>query len=274
MMKGSLITSIWKYWRANQLYWLFLLTTPILALGSSALVSIAQVSPAANINRPNLQLGSQGERVVELQAALQLLGFYTGAVDGVYQENTANAVSRFKQAAGLKPDGIVDASTWQKLFPSVGTDASTIIPALPTTTNTAGDVAVPTKPSKTTPRATTPEPKPTNPGRNTPQNQTPRTAAPSAHSLQPTPVNKRVPGIQYTNEGWPILRLGNRGTEVVRLQQQLQKLGFLKGSTNGIFGVATDIAVKSVQTYYGLEADGVAGSATWEALVKATQQPR
>ncbi|ARV61891.1 hypothetical protein BZZ01_27625 [Nostocales cyanobacterium HT-58-2] len=78
---------------------------------------IAQVTSPESINRPTLQVGSQGERVTELQAALKLLGFYTGTVDGVYNENTAIAVSRFQEAAGLKADGIVDASTWRQLFP-------------------------------------------------------------------------------------------------------------------------------------------------------------
>ena len=79
--------------------------------------TIAQVIVGRSISRPNLKIGSQGESVSELQAALKLLGFYTGKVDGKYSNSTASAVSKFKQAAGLKPDGIVDKNTWQKLFP-------------------------------------------------------------------------------------------------------------------------------------------------------------
>ncbi|MFM6755584.1 MAG: peptidoglycan-binding domain-containing protein, partial [Dolichospermum sp.] len=99
------------------------ITTPLL-ISSSALVSIAipfktvQLNPETKINRPLLQLGSQGETVTELQAALKILGFYTGDVNGTYQQNTAMAVYRFQQAAGLNPNGNVDNITWQRLFPS------------------------------------------------------------------------------------------------------------------------------------------------------------
>ncbi len=87
--------------------------------------TIAQVVIGRSINRPNLKVGSQGESVSELQAALRLLGFYTGKVDGKYGNSTASAVSKFKQAAGLKADGIVDNNTWQKLFPGQQVQVST-----------------------------------------------------------------------------------------------------------------------------------------------------
>ncbi|MUG95692.1 hypothetical protein F7734_26385 [Scytonema sp. UIC 10036] len=80
--------------------------------------TIAQASPRVGVNRPNLKVGSQGDPVSELQAALKLLGFYAGTVDGVYNESTAIAVSRFQEAAGLSPNGVVDTNTWQRLFPS------------------------------------------------------------------------------------------------------------------------------------------------------------
>ncbi|KYC36398.1 hypothetical protein WA1_42585 [Scytonema hofmannii PCC 7110] len=103
---------------------LLCLSAPLL-LGFSSTVSfaaptqtIAQASPRVGVNRPNLKVGSQGDPVSELQAALKLLGFYTGTVDGVYSERTAIAVSRFQEAAGLSPNGVVDTNTWQRLFPS------------------------------------------------------------------------------------------------------------------------------------------------------------
>ncbi len=100
--------------------------TPMMFLVSPAKSqTIAQVVIGRTINRPNLKVGSQGESVSELQAALKLLGFYTGKVDGKYNNSTASAVSKFKQAAGLKPDGIVDNNTWQKLFPGQQVQVST-----------------------------------------------------------------------------------------------------------------------------------------------------
>ncbi|MBC1258936.1 peptidoglycan-binding domain-containing protein, partial [Trichormus variabilis] len=72
----------------------------------------------------------------------------------------------------------------------------------------------------------------------------------------------------YTSEGLPILRIGLRGSEVVKLQQQLKKLGFLKGDADGDFGETTESAVKAAQKRYGLEADGVVGGSTWEVLLR------
>ncbi|MGF1935473.1 MAG: peptidoglycan-binding protein [Nostoc sp. ChiQUE02] len=299
-------------------------TTPLL-IASTAVVSIAapqkiaQVNPGDSINRPSLKVGSQGERVAELQAALKLLGFYSGAVDGTYSENTASAVSRFKQAAGLNPDGIVDASTWQRLFPKEPVVASTV-PSSQPRFNSATNFPVPTQannvtnvvnsnpnpprqpvtqvPSSPEPRPTTPkkavtqvpsspEPRPTTPKKavtQVPSNPEPRPATPrknttsstrktsnratSTTRTQSNTTTKRTPGIQYTSEGLPILRIGLRGSEVVKLQQQLKKLGFLKGDADGDFGVTTEAAVKAAQKRYALEADGVVGGSTWEVLLR------
>ncbi|MEH2092815.1 MAG: peptidoglycan-binding protein [Nostoc sp.] len=283
--------------------------TPLL-IASTSVVSIAapqkiaQVNPGDSINRPNLKVGSQGERVSELQAALKLLGFYSGAVDGIYSQNTASAVSRFKQAAGLNPDGVVDASTWQRLFPNQPVAASTV-PSSQPRFNSATNFPVPTQasnltnvanPSPNPPRqavtqvATRPEPKPTSPKKAATQvasNPEPRPATPrktTTSNTQKKPnrttsttrsqsntsntSTKRTPGIQYTSEGMPILRIGLRGSEVVKLQQQLKKLGFLKGDADGDFGETTETAVKAAQKRYGLEADGVVGGSTWEVLLR------
>ncbi len=326
-------TKISKPLLATQI--LLLSTTPLF-IASSALVSIAaqkkiaQVNPADSISRPTLKVGSQGERVSELQAALKLLGFYSGVVDGTYSENTANAVSRFKQAAGLNPDGIVDATTWQRLFPREPIVASTVPTSgqgfnsatnfpVPTQTTSLTNVTNPSPPRQAatqaatkpnpprqavtqaatkpnppkkpvtqtatkpnppkkpvTQTATSPEPRPANPRQTqkTPKRTTSTTRTQSTTRsgqttrTQSNTSTKRTPGIQYTSEGLPILRIGLRGSEVVKLQQQLKKLGYLKGDVDGDFGVTTEAAVKAVQKRYGLEPDGIAGGATWEILLR------
>ncbi|MEA5576450.1 peptidoglycan-binding domain-containing protein [Anabaena sp. UHCC 0451] len=273
-MKSHLKAIICQYFPKNLLSWLLLLSaTPTLILSSTMasiavpINMIAQVNNVGKINRPTLQIGSQGERVSELQAALQLLGFYTGVVDGIYQEGTARAVSQFKQAAGLNPNGVVDAITWEKLFPNISTVVTnnTTSGVQPTTSNS---LTVPTQPSRNTRLNNTVVPKTTIPKPTTiPQNK-PNT------SFQPTPINQRNPNIQYTPAGWPILRLGNRGAEVIKLQKLLQNLGFLKGAIDGDFGVSTEAAVKAAQVRYGLQPDGVVGGATWEAFLRRLPQQR
>lgn len=252
-MKVSHITSIPKF-SANCCYCLLLLITTPLLISSSALVSIAlpfktaQLNPETKINRPLLKLGSQGERVTELQAALKILGFYTGEVNGTYQQNTAMAVYRFQQAAGLNPNGNVDNITWQRLFPSPANISSS-----PNTINSITNI----------PSQINNKPKINNP---TIKRTTP------ANKIQPTPINQQIPGIQYTTEGWPILRLGMSGPEVIKLQKQLQNLGFLTGKIDGYFGRSTETAVKSAQLRYGLKPDGVVGGGTWKVFIKRTSQ--
>ncbi len=72
-------------------------------------------------------------------------------MNGNYNNTTATAVSQFKQAAGLKPDGIVDAITWQRLFPSQPIAASTLTaPA-----NSTKPVVVPAQANNTNLKQTT-----------------------------------------------------------------------------------------------------------------------
>lgn len=103
----------------------------LLAIGSIAPTPVAAQLPTSeqgNINspiaqtgaivRPAIKLGSRGSEVIELQAALKLLGFYTGTVDGIFSQSTARSVSQFQEAAGLPPDAIVGQDTWNRLFPA------------------------------------------------------------------------------------------------------------------------------------------------------------
>ncbi|MEG4500460.1 peptidoglycan-binding protein [Microcoleus sp. F10-C6] len=103
----------------------------LLAIGSIAPTPVAAQLPTSeqsNSNspiaqtgaraRPTLKLGSRGSEVIELQAALKLLGFYPDTVDGIFSQSTARAVSQFQEAAGLPPDAIVGQDTWNRLFPA------------------------------------------------------------------------------------------------------------------------------------------------------------
>ncbi|BAY09818.1 peptidoglycan-binding domain-containing protein [Calothrix sp. NIES-2098] len=290
-MKGSLSISILSYldslksFSTNKFNCLLLSFSVPVFVAASAVVTMAapqkisQATPGVSINRPNLTIGSQGERVSELQAALKLLGFYTGAVDGNYNSTTASAVSQFKQAAGLKPDGIVDAATWQRLFPNQAIATSTVPQPKPTSTNSKQTVIVPAQAGNNRRIVPQPEPKPAQPRQTTtPKPQKTSNARPTTRTTQTRtpqiPRFERTPGIQYTTEGLPILRLGNRGSEVGKLQEVLKKLGFLDGDVDGDFGPTTEAAVKAAQSRYGLEADGVAGGGTWEVLLGRLQRQR
>ena len=70
------------------------------------------------------------------------------------------------------------------------------------------------------------------------------------------------------------LRRGSRGNEVKLIQYLLKYLSFFKNrlpsiDADGIFGPATENAVKAFQSEYGLTADGIVGRDTWNRLQDA-----
>ena len=66
-----------------------------------------------------------------------------------------------------------------------------------------------------------------------------------------------------------LLRLGSRGSDVIRLQAALNAQGYDCGAADGIFGVKTEAAVRRFQRAQQLAVDGVAGRMTWAAIERA-----
>jgi peptidoglycan hydrolase-like protein with peptidoglycan-binding domain len=64
----------------------------------------------------------------------------------------------------------------------------------------------------------------------------------------------------------PTLERGSEGRDVKDLQEALLELDFKPGKADGKFGVYTDSAVRALQTWAKLEADGIVGEQTWEKL--------
>jgi peptidoglycan hydrolase-like protein with peptidoglycan-binding domain len=215
--------------------WLFLSSVLVLwAIDSGSKIAaqnLEQSTSAVTSDRPTLRPGSKGTEVSELQAALKLLGYFKGEVNGIYGDTTVNAVSKFQEAAGLTVDGIAGPLTWKRLFP-----------------------ATPTA------QAPTPSPSPTNSPNTTPSPQPASTPSPSPQpsQVQPTPQQVEL----------PTLRSGMRGPAVISLQQRLRTLGFFKGTVDGVFGKQTEDAVKAAQKKFQLTPDGVVGDSTWRALLR------
>ena len=61
-------------------------------------------------------------------------------------------------------------------------------------------------------------------------------------------------------------RYGSTGEEVKQIQTRLKEWGYYKGNVDGIYGSATQKAVKDFQRANGLAADGIAGEKTLEAI--------
>ncbi|WP_419465924.1 spore cortex-lytic enzyme [Bacillus spongiae] len=74
-----------------------------------------QHSPVRAFSNQVIQKGATGEDVIELQERLRHLGFYKGKVDGVFGWGTYWSVRNFQSEFGLEVDGLVGATTKEKL---------------------------------------------------------------------------------------------------------------------------------------------------------------
>lgn len=65
---------------------------------------------------------------------------------------------------------------------------------------------------------------------------------------------------------WPLVRQGDKEHPVQTLQYLLRARGH-SVVVDGIFGPATDVAVRAFQGQRGLAVDGIVGPNTWRALI-------
>ena len=64
-----------------------------------------------------LRIGDSGADVQLLQLALGRAGYSVGSIDGIFGQNTQNAVIKFQNDYRLIADGVVGPRTWQSLEP-------------------------------------------------------------------------------------------------------------------------------------------------------------
>ena len=67
--------------------------------------------------------------------------------------------------------------------------------------------------------------------------------------------------------------VGDRGQEVIDIQKQLAVLQYNVGIVDGVFGPATEKAVKDFQTAKGLKVDGIVNDATYRNLLNKELPP-
>ena len=66
----------------------------------------------------------------------------------------------------------------------------------------------------------------------------------------------------YAETRETLSQIGSRGQEVRQIQQKLRSLGLYNGSVDGVYGTATQKAVRQFQKNCGITADGIAGPKT------------
>ena len=70
----------------------------------------------------------------------------------------------------------------------------------------------------------------------------------------------------YAETRETLSQIGSRGQEVRQIQQKLRQLGLYSGSVDGVYGTATQKAVRQFQKNCGITADGIAGPQTLKYL--------
>ena len=84
-------------------------------LCATIIISIFTLASAQNpVNESTevlSKLGSRGDEVRRIQTKLKSLGFFDGAVDGIYGIKTQSAVRRFQKSVGITADGVAGNKT-------------------------------------------------------------------------------------------------------------------------------------------------------------------
>lgn len=93
-----------KTWQLIVIFLLILLMTQITDY-------ISAVYNASDLSTVLSQVGSRGNEVRQIQTKLKQLGYYSGSIDGIYGNNTKNAVTSFQKNCGLTADGIAGPRT-------------------------------------------------------------------------------------------------------------------------------------------------------------------
>lgn len=285
----------------GRIYWLSLLV--ILGILGMAGEALAQRT---------IQLGDRNPQVTFIQNRLQQLGYLERPADGIFDQATQEAVIRFQRDKRLNPDGVVGEQTESALFEEFNrqTDISSRDFSVSNRSNRVlkqgdrgADVTALQRRlrelgyfngqltgyfGRTTQEAVSrfqqayliqpdgivgSDTRSALFGSGTGTSQffqNDSLSLPPPPPLSGSSMSGRfnpIPSIQ-------VLRLGDRGSEVTNLQQELRQRGFNPGRVDGVYGSQTQEAVRQFQRTRGLFADGIAGRETLSALGVMSQARR
>ena len=255
----------------------------------------------------SLQRGFTGSEAVRtVQRRLKELGFYKGSADGDFGPATEEAVKAFQKANGLTPDGKVGEKTLAKMNAKSAISAKEAnATATPRTTqkptakvtNTPRPTATPNlekdyyltvgskgKKVETLQRRLIELGWMSGSVNGTFDERTAMAVSAfqkktsglwedgiaGPDTLRALYSSNAARGTVTQSSNPATLEYGDEGAEVRTLQQKLKDLGYLSGSVDGKFGIATEAAVIAFQKNNNLTPDGKAGTATQNKLYSGT----
>jgi len=240
-----------------------------------------------------LTVGSRGDGVLLMQNYLNAIAEEYPAIpaivaDGIFGQNTRTAVIAFQTQFGLTPDGIIGSITWNEIISVYNSLPVTGLPQYPGTPLRVGSRGesvtfmqgclnaiskiLPTIPTL---RAD---------GIFGTGTQSAVIAFQKLFGLTAdgvigpatwekiVSVYNDLPDIAAPAFPGTALRVGSSGNDVILIQKYLNVVGqqypsIPPLSADGIFGRATESAVKTFQNLFGLTSDGVVGRNTWNMLI-------
>ena len=246
-----------------------------------------------------LKKGSSGNNVKTMQYyldsiklnLLSTLPFL--AVDGSFGSATQSAVIIYQRSKGLSADGIIGKLTWDSItadFVSIPEPARYVYPGAPLSNGDSGMPVSIMQSMLTQISPTYTSIKPLNIdgsfGQNTAdstrlyQKQFSLTAdsiigSKTWNAIVNTDYNVRysVPDKVSTPYPGSAVSSGSSGDSVRYIQSYMNRIGeyngagFPRASVDGVFGAQTKALVLAYQSWAGLKADGIVGSATWSRMV-------
>lgn len=241
-----------------------------------------------------LEFGSEGDDVSELQQKLTDLFYYTGNISGRYREGTRAAVEEFQKDFGLEVTGKADTATQAELYAalyrplrygSTGEDVKRLQTRLTELGYYSGKIsgnylegtqsAIKKFQEKNGEKGT---------GVADVDTQSlmysgNAISVSAKAEVTPTPepedyflveedelTGELPPTLGPHEEFTKKLKYNNTGKQVKKVQQRLTDLGYYDGPVSGNFLGHTRNAVKAFQEHNALEVDGVVGETTWDLL--------
>ena len=237
-------------------------------------------SSGSGSSASGLKLNSKGTDVRNLQQDLTTLGYYWAEITGNFGAKTETAVKRFQEENGLTADGVAGTKTLNSIAAAVarkgGTPASggnagttlklnsqgTKVSQLQTDLKQLGYyyAEITGNFGEKTEAAV----KAFQKAKGLTADGVAGTKTLDAIAAAVDKAGGSSSGSSSTN-----MKLGSTGTAVSALQQNLTTLGYYYGDVTGHYGNLTQQAVKKFQKAKGLTQDGVASTATLNAITSA-----
>jgi peptidoglycan hydrolase-like protein with peptidoglycan-binding domain len=244
-----------------------------------AVPALSQMTHAAS---PTVYPGATGGAVSQVESVLASLGYYHGAIDGVYGPELGSAVRSFQSTHDLAVDGIVGPITWGALDSATGSSAHTVSTPAPSSggllrEGSTGQAVVQLQTLLNDHGFHLATDGVFGPATLQAVIQFQQSAGITVDGIvgtqtlgalnKPATLDAATTPAAPPNSGY--LQLGSSGSAVLTLQRELTSLGFNTYGEDGVFGPDTRSAVMAFQSHEGIAVDGIAGPETLSALQRA-----